>query len=200
MRTYSGFSLLLLGVVQLGACSDDGLATQSAAQSSTSTAGNDGSTGVTGPPATSAAPDDDTALPTSDTTAASEGPPPQTSSSSGTTGEGSSSGTSGEGTSSSTTSEGTTTGGTNQDCADGCAVELLCGTKWMSEADCVMACEDNLLVAADFSLFCRAAWEAVSACVATLTCEEFLEWQSPTMFPYPCSDADVGLASECEGQ
>lgn len=100
----------------------------------------------------------------------------------------------------STPTEGTTTEGGNEACADGCAVEFACGTRWASEQECVMWCEANLEKADAFSPFCRDAWEGVSACLGTLTCEEFAEWESPTVFPYPCSDADVVLDVECEGQ
>jgi hypothetical protein len=93
-----------------------------------------------------------------------------------------------------------TTGEPNEACANGCAIEFMCGSGWMSEAECVTWCEDNLVMARAFASVCRDAWEAVSACVGTLTCEEFASWVSPTSFPYPCSDADLRLSIDCEGQ
>jgi hypothetical protein len=76
----------------------------------------------------------------------------------------------------------------------------MCGTEWTSEAECVDWCEQNLIEASLFSEFCADAWEALSACVGTLTCEEFLEHEAPEMFPYPCADEDSVLAVECRGQ
>jgi hypothetical protein len=76
----------------------------------------------------------------------------------------------------------------------------MCTSDWPSEEDCVLACEANLVEAAAFSPVCADAWENVSECVGTLTCEEYLEWRMPTTFPYPCVDADEGLAFECKGQ
>lgn len=85
-------------------------------------------------------------------------------------------------------------------CEQGCAVAFTCTAEWPSQEECVIACEANLAEAAAFSPLCATAWENVSECVGTLTCEQYLEWSMPTMFPYPCADADVGLRFECEGQ
>lgn len=100
-----------------------------------------------------------------------------------------------------------TTGDTaNQACIDGCAVEFACqatcecDTNWASEAECIEWCDANLAKAEAFSPFCEQAWEGVSACFATLTCEEFHEYHNPTMFPYPCAAEADALAFECKGQ
>lgn len=119
---------------------------------------------------------------------------------SGSTGAATTTGPGSTGSASTTTESAESTGPEPQACADGCAVEFACGDEWASEEECVSWCEANLVEAYAFSPFCRAAWEGVSACVATLTCEEFMVWQAPTEFPYPCSDADVILTVECEGQ
>jgi hypothetical protein len=200
MSSFPGFSSLrapacgLLGLALATACSDDGLANQSSGQAETSATGAPATSGTTGadegpvsatvqlegtesPPGTTGGPADD---------------------SSGTLGPQTVTGT----TSSTGTSDDTTgtTGGPSQACADGCVVEFACGTEWASEDDCVAWCEANLVKAAGFSPFCAAAWEGVSACLATLTCEEFAQWQNPMVFPYPCSNADVVLSIECKGQ
>jgi hypothetical protein len=202
------FPLGFLGplLVLATACSDDGLANQSSGQAATSTTGepvaDDALTGANGP-SSSSGPSDTTATPPpSDTTAASEGTGatstggPEIFTETGTSTD-ADTGSSGSGSGSET--EGTT-GGPNQACVDGCGVEFSCGTEWASAEDCVAWCETNLVVADGFSPFCRDAWEALSACLATLTCEEFLQWESPMAFPYPCSDADVVLSVECKGQ
>jgi hypothetical protein len=88
----------------------------------------------------------------------------------------------------------------HQACIDGCAVEFMCGTEWASQDECIDWCEQNLIEAALFSPFCADAWEALSACFGTLTCEEFVEHADPQAFPYPCSDEDAALAFECRGQ
>ncbi len=194
MHPCLGSTAALLGLVLAAGCSDDGLANQSTGQAATATTGmvaTEGS-GTTDPaPGTTADPNEETGLPPSDSSSVSDTQAPETGSS-----------TSGpEPTSSSdTTSSEPTTGGPSQACPDGCMVEFQCGTRWASEADCVSACEANLDEAAVFSPFCRDAWEALSVCLATLTCEDFATWQDPMMFPYPCSDADTGIAIECEGQ
>jgi hypothetical protein len=193
--------LLPLLVLALSpACSDDGLVNQSSGQAETTTTGGPTNDDVlSGPssPSSTGLDEGTTARPPEGTTAAS-----------GDTSEGSTTvgieGATTTDTEASSTTDGTatvgTTGAPDQPCVDGCAVEFACGTEWMSEADCVAWCEANLVKADAFSPFCRAAWEAVSACVATLTCEEFAEWSNPVMFPYPCSDADVVLSVECKGQ
>jgi hypothetical protein len=76
----------------------------------------------------------------------------------------------------------------------------MCDTNWASEQECVDWCDDNLMMAARFTPQCHDAWEALSACFATLTCEEFAEYNNPTMFPYPCSDEADSLMFECMGQ
>lgn len=88
----------------------------------------------------------------------------------------------------------------HQACTDGCAIELMCGDEWASEAECIDWCEANLVKAAAFSPFCADAWENLSACFGTLDCDQFAEYQAPMMFPYPCSDEADALAFECEGQ
>lgn len=200
-----GFLAPLLALAT--ACSDDGLAMQSSGQVETSTTGepvaDDAITGANAPSTSSGpgeAEDTSGPPPPGDTTAASDGPAdtstggPEVLTGSTTEAEtdtgSSSSGSETEG----------TTGGPNQACVDGCAVEFTCGTEWASAEDCVAWCEANLVEASGFSPFCRDAWEALSACLATLTCEEFMQWESPMAFPYPCSDADVVLSVECKGQ
>ena len=185
----------VLAVLLATACSDDGLSSQSSGQAPTSTAGlddgeadpstgSDDSAPATGTAGTSAEPP-------GDGTSGSEGP-----ADSGTTALG----TSGSTGSASESTDGTTGGSPSEACAAGCAVEFLCGTEWKTEQACVDWCEANLVEAAMFSPFCRAAWEGVSACLATLTCEELEQWQAPMELPYPCSDADVVLEVECKGQ
>jgi hypothetical protein len=93
-----------------------------------------------------------------------------------------------------------TTGEPTSACQQGCAVEVSCTMDWQSEDECVSACEANLVRAAVFSPTCADAWESLSECLGTLICEEFLEWRMPTMFPYPCVEADEGLQFECKGQ
>lgn len=99
-----------------------------------------------------------------------------------------------------TSSEGSTTGAVESPCADGCAVEFECGAEWKSADACTAWCEANLIEAAMFSEFCEMAWANLSACFGTLTCEEYGEYVSPTMFPYPCSNEADALMFECEGQ
>lgn len=197
MRLHLGL-LVLLAPAVVPACSDDGLPNQSAGQAATSTTGPDDAEGtgsLTGSsPSTTGMGEATTTEPD-----ASGGEGPHDSGSSTSTSSGSSS-SSTEGTSGTDDGSGTTEGGPSQACADGCAVEFMCGTEWPSEADCVTWCEANLLEAEDFSLFCRLAWEGVSACLGTLTCKEFAQWEDPTMVPYPCFDADVVLEVECKGQ
>jgi len=202
--------VVVLGLALAAGCSDDGLANQSSGQAETSTTG-------TVPPSDAGAGGSEHALDTGGldggttaagggTVATSDGPGGDTATA--TLGPEIATDTDGPATSSSTTIDiatgGTetesTTGGPNQACVDGCAVEFMCGTEWMSAEDCVSWCEANLVEANEFSPFCRDAWEGVSACVATLTCEEFMQWQDPMEFPYPCSDADVTLSVECKGQ
>jgi hypothetical protein len=206
MRFPIGFLGPLL--VLATACSDDGLATQSSGQAATSTTGepvaDDVLTGANAPSSSSGPVDDETTgtPPPGDTTAASEGTGatstagPEVLTDTG-TGPGTDADT---GSSSSGSETEGTTGGPNQACVDGCAVEFTCGTEWASAEDCVAWCEANLVEADGFSPFCRDAWEALSVCLATLTCEEFMQWESPMAFPYPCSDADVVLSVECKGQ
>lgn len=93
-----------------------------------------------------------------------------------------------------------TTGEPTSACQQGCAVQFQCTMEWSSEEECVTACEANLVRAAAFAQACAQAWENVSECLGTLTCEELLEWSMPMTFPYPCADADEGLAFECQGQ
>lgn len=93
-----------------------------------------------------------------------------------------------------------TTGEPPSACQQGCAVQFQCTTEWTSEEECVTACEANLVRAAAFAPSCADAWENVSECVGALTCEELLEWQMPTTFPYPCVEADQVLQFECKGQ
>jgi len=177
---------VLLGISPVVACGTASPPTPSSAtQTSTSTASTTGT--------------DDTGDTTSTTTLGSTGDEGTTSTDAQTSSSGTSSGT----TSSSSSSEatGTSTGEEgNEACASGCAVEFACGSEWTSEEECVSWCEANLEKAYAFSIFCRAAWEGVSACVGTLSCEEFMVWENPVRFPYPCSDADTVLSIECKGQ
>lgn len=192
---------LLLPLLLAGACSDDGLASQSSGQIDTSTTGSMLDAGSSNEPgsagaSTSAAGDGTTATPPGGTTTGTGGTGTDTATigPESLTDTGSATGTSG------TETDATTTGGPSQACIDGCAIEFMCGTEWASAEDCVTWCENNLMAANDFSPFCRDAWEALSACLATLTCEEFAVWQDPMEFPYPCSDADTVLSVECKGQ
>ena len=195
---------MMLGLALAAGCSDDGLVNQSSGQAETSTtsgtpdeagAGSEhenattggvgeGTTAAGGGTAASGGSGSDTATLDPEVHTSSDGTEVSTGTATGDT---------------ETETEGTT-GGPSQACADGCAVEFMCGTEWMSVEECVAWCDANLAKANEFSPFCRDAWEGVSACVATLTCEEFMQWQSPTEFPYPCSDADVTLSVECKGQ
>jgi hypothetical protein len=122
-----------------------------------------------------------------------------------TSGDESSSSTAVDGTSSGSESSGSDSGSESgvvmhQACTDGCAIEFMCGDEWASAEECTEWCEANLVEAAMFSPFCADAWENLSACFATLDCDQFAEYQAPMMFPYPCSDAADALAFECEGQ
>jgi hypothetical protein len=201
MRVIPGFSRWLwLGVALAAACSDDGLANQSTGLAETSST----SAAASSPESLTTAADPGT---THGLDEGSDGLPPEPSTSTASDGSGPASDSTGREVASGTgtdTGSGSgsdsTTGEPQSACADGCAVEFLCGSEWMSEEDCVTWCEANLIEAEAFSPFCRDAWEGVSACVATLTCEEFAVWADPMMFPYPCSDADVALAIECKGQ
>jgi hypothetical protein len=94
----------------------------------------------------------------------------------------------------------------NEACVAGCMIEFgcqdtcECGTVWTGEAECVQWCDANLEEAELFSTFCRDAWEAVSACIGTLSCEQYHQFHNPDVPDYPCvSEADT-LAFECEGQ
>ncbi|MCA9709916.1 MAG: hypothetical protein KDK70_29020 [Myxococcales bacterium] len=192
MRLRPGFALLSIGIIATG-CSDDGLAGQSTAAAQTTTSGAEAGSTTMGSadPAVSTGSgsegDPTTAGPDPDSTSTGQAETTSTTNATDTTG------TTG-------TDTDTTTDGHNQACVDGCVVEFMCGTEWSSEDECVTWCETNLDKANAFSPFCRDAWEALSACLGTLTCEEFTEWQDPAMFPYPCSDADAILNVECEGQ
>lgn len=193
--------LPLLVLALAPACSDDGLVNQSSGQAEATTSGPTHDDAVSGSPGSTTGLDEGTTAPAPGLTTGPAGD--STDGSTTVDSEGSTT----TPTQASTTTDANddtatvgTTGIADQPCVDGCAVEFACGTEWMSEADCVAWCEANLVKADGFSPFCRAAWEAVSACVATLTCEEFAEWSNPVMFPYPCSDADVVLSVECKGQ
>ncbi|MEM9459132.1 MAG: hypothetical protein AAGF11_33445 [Myxococcota bacterium] len=191
----------MLGAPLAGGCGGDGgLDPPTTTGSTASTSGTDAGANSTDPTASTAptAPtdSDDSAYPTDSatsavvSTASTTGEPPESTQSTteGTTTEGS------------TTEGSTTTAGIEQACAQGCAVEFSCGTEWTSEQECVTWCEANLEKAYEFSPFCRDAWAGVSACLGTLTCEEFAEWHDPAMFPYPCSETDAILNVECKGQ
>jgi hypothetical protein len=91
-------------------------------------------------------------------------------------------------------------------CAAGCMVEYACqdtcecDTTWKSEEACTQWCEANLEKAALFSEFCRDAWEGMSACYATLDCEEYHLFHNPAVPDYPCVSEAETLAFECKGQ
>ncbi len=183
------WAALLLGMGPVAACGTvsppvSSATTQTSTSDSSST-GSSGSTSTTSPATVGSTNDEGT-------TASSE----ESTTSSGTTSDttASSSSSDGPGTSMGETEEG------NEACTNGCAVEFACGSEWKSEEECVSWCEANLEKAYAFSIFCRAAWEGVSACVGTLSCEEFMLWENPVEFPYPCSDADTILSVECKGQ
>jgi hypothetical protein len=76
----------------------------------------------------------------------------------------------------------------------------MCGDEWTSAQECSDWCEANLVEAAAFAPSCADAWEDLSACFATLDCEQFAEYENPQMFPYPCSDEADARAFECKGQ
>ena len=100
----------------------------------------------------------------------------------------------------STGSESSGTGGEAAPCTAGCMTQLECTAVWKNLEACVTACEDNLIQAALFSQFCEIAWENLSACFGTLSCDEYAEYLEPTMFPYPCDLESDALGFECEGQ
>lgn len=189
-----------LPLLLAAACSDDGLASQSSGQIDTSTTGTVAEGGSSHDPGSAGGAT--TALEGGTTAALPEGTttsPGDTGMETATIGPESLTGSE-SGPATGGTETDATTGGPSQACADGCAVEFMCGSEWASVEDCVAWCESNLVLANEFSPFCRDAWEALSACLATLTCEEFAVWQSPMEFPYPCSDADVVQSTECKGQ
>jgi len=175
---------------------DDGSSTGSASSDATMT----GSSTTNDPSATSTGPTTSATqtVSTSDDASTDEGSTGSTT----TTGDTSTDGSTEAG----DASTGSTGDTPNQACIDGCMVELACqatcecDTMWRSEQSCVAWCDANLEKAALFSPFCRDAWEALSACFATLTCEEFHAYHNPTMLPYPCSTEAESLAFECEGQ
>lgn len=184
-----GFALLAGATLATG-CSDAGSTGQSSVAVAETSAGT-----TAGPPTTAF---DGTADPaTSGTTPTGVDTGPTTS--------GTTTGTSEWGTTAATDSSTGEIGdtppiGPDRACQSGCVVEFMCGMEWASERECVQWCEANLEKADAFSPFCHDAWAGVSACLGTLTCEEFAEWDAPAMFPYPCSEADVVLEVECKGQ
>ncbi len=194
MRTYLAFALLVGATLTLG-CSDDGVGnqTQGAADNDTTTTTGSEGAGDTTERGTTAAPSTGAAESTSSSSGSTGGD---------STGSGSGSSTSEptSGSSDSGSDSGSSSGGQAAPCEAGCMVEFTCGMEWNSEQECVTSCEDNLVEAATFSPFCHDAWESLAACLGTLTCDEFGMWEVPTMFPYPCSDADTAINFECEGQ
>ncbi|MFO0633913.1 MAG: hypothetical protein U0168_13775 [Nannocystaceae bacterium] len=99
-------------------------------------------------------------------------------------------------------SSGTDTGAIepNPACVAGCAVEFECGTEWGSARECVTWCDANLDAAAMFAQACRDAWEDLSACFGTLSCEDFQAYQAAEVIPYPCQSEAESLSFECDGQ
>ena len=91
-------------------------------------------------------------------------------------------------------------------CAAGCEIEYgcqdtcECSTMWKSAEACTQWCEANLEKAALFSPFCRDAWEGMSACYATLDCDEYHQFHNPAVPDYPCVSEAETLAFECKGQ
>ncbi len=134
--------------------------------------------------------------PSADST--STGEPPETSSSSGTD----------SGTSDSGDTTGTDTGDSGSDssggntlaCETNCVVEFMCSDAWMSEQECVAACEANLDKASSFNRFCHYAWQELHLCIGMLSCVEYDEYQAAAVFPYPCWQEVESLALECAGQ
>lgn len=110
--------------------------------------------------------------------------------------------TSGGSTSGGSTSavESSTGGEPNPACVAGCATQVTCNMDFETEDECVTWCEENLGAAMVFSEPCHDAWQALSACFGGLSCDEYAEYLSPSMFPYPCSGEADGLAFECDGQ
>ncbi|MEM7160293.1 MAG: hypothetical protein AAF799_46070 [Myxococcota bacterium] len=192
MRLRLGFALVV-SALAVG-CGDDSGGTSSSGSSSGTTGG---TTGASVPGTTSTGEGTTAAVDSSGGSSSGGGSTSEASSSS--TGMSATEGTTDDtGDSGSESSSGG--GELNQDCIDGCTTEVMCDTRWATVDECAIACDANLHKAEAFSPFCRAAWEGVSACLGTLTCKEYAEWDSPTAFPYPCSDADVALEVECEGQ
>ncbi len=136
--------------------------------------------------------------PTSTSTEPTETSTDETSTDSTTSGGSSSSG-SDSGTDS-TGSESSGTGGEAAPCTAGCMTQLECTAVWKNLEACVTACEDNLIQAALFSQFCEIAWENLSACFGTLTCDEYAEYLEAVTFPYPCDLESDALSWECKGQ
>lgn len=103
-------------------------------------------------------------------------------------------------------SEATTGDEPNAACVAGCMVEFgcqdtcECATTWRSEQACVQWCDANLDEAELFTEFCRDAWEAMSECLGTLSCEAYQEFHHPSVPDYPCVSEAETLAFECDGQ
>lgn len=85
----------------------------------------------------------------------------------------------------------------NEACVSGCAVEVMCGTEWSTERQCVTWCEDNLVEAAKFTTFCHDAWENLHQCIGTLDCDGYADY---LMGGESCYEAYFLQQFECEGQ
>jgi hypothetical protein len=173
--------------------STEAMTTMSGGQTSAPTSQTAGSSSDSGEPTDDTA----TSAPT-DTGTGSSGP--SSTEGSGSSGSGSDGDSSSTGEPATDTGTESTGGIMSQACTDGCEVEFTCGIRWASAEECTEWCNANLGFAADFSPFCMQAWEELSACLGTLDCTQYMQWQAPVEFPYPCYQEDDALAFECDGQ
>jgi len=63
-----------------------------------------------------------------------------------------------------------------------------------SFSECLTTCEGDYEL---LTMSCQDAFSGVNSCVATLTCEESLEWWNGDTPPYPCSD-ETDVLVNCE--
>lgn len=181
-----------LGLLALAACTPT-----TPADGSSESTGEGAST--TSGSSTTASSGDPSASGTSTSGSSSEGSSSSSSSDTSTTGDDTT--TSGSSSGSSSDDGSTTETGPNQACVDGCATEFECGMRWRSEGACLQWCEDNLVQAeVEAGPACRISWQSLYACLGTLTCEEYEQWQMPVAVPYPCIGEDEALTFECAGQ
>lgn len=176
-----------------GTSGDDSGANATGSSSGVTTTMTSGLDTGTGAASTTGPSDDSTGV-----TSGTSGDDATSAASTGDTGATTSTGTEGDGTSG---SDGSTTGEPpNPACVAGCTTQVDCNMDYPSVDACVQWCDDNLDMALLFSPACHDAWENLSACFGNLSCDEYAEYLSPSMFPYPCSDQADALAFQCEGQ